>query len=1447
MFDINTAQAILERADTTDPKGVARVRAAELLANHLNKFTKLDRHLLRDAMEEAHQADELSGAWTWRDAYDAAEVAEVLVAQQVLANPRINTDRSKILAMLEALEALQPTARFRTEDSVRLQQFSTPISLAYLAFQAGCVTSKDMVLEPSAGHGHLALFARHVGAQLHMNELDPHRATALSKVFGRTITRYDATQIDDRLRRTFMPSIVLMNPPFSKSARLGDNSAECAEHVESAWKRLRQDGRLVAIVKPSFTQRSPSSGRVWNRLASEGRIVMEANIERGFFKSRGTGVETKLVVVDKSTSGPRGTVKALIDSTHAMHDAIAALPERPSEGPVIRTSSHSVSAPRSTGRPTKAVARPINIRVTNIKGEPVGYVPKVSSVTADADALYTDYEVARIAITDAKPHPEQLTQSSVLAAIRPPLPTYVPVLPRAVVADGKLSDAQLELIIYAGDAHSRQLGGRYTWDDETGQLRTATENEDGHTYRQGFFDADGTGCGKGRTVAGIILDNWCQGRKRHVWVSKSEALLEDAIRDWTALGGSARDVFAQSSVPYGKTIHAREGILFTTFATIRGEARDDRMSRLAQLQDWMGDGFEGVLAFDEAHAMQNSMAEETENGIKHASLQGKAGFDLQRHAPQARVVYASATAASSISDLAYADRLGLWMGPDAPFGSRSDFVASMTAGGVAAMEMICRDLKAMGLFMARNLSFDGVTYEFLDHELTDQQVEIYDAYAEAFYHIHHNLEAALRSTGSISDATGNRNGRAIGAAKSMFESTKQRFFNHLLTAMKMPTLFASIERDQEEGRASVIQIVSTGEAAMDRVIAQLEPGDIRDGNFDLTPRDTVIEYLRSSFPVQLFNERVGPDGNSSFELAYGSEGEPLVSREAEQLRDTLVQDLYMLPPVASALDQLIWHFGPDAVAEITGRSKRIVFEDTELGRHGKIEPRGASTKISETNAFMDDMKTILVFSEAGGTGRSYHADRNRKNQRPRVHYLLEAGWKADAAIQGLGRSHRTNQAYPPCFRPVSTDVKGEKRFLSTIARRLDALGALTKGERETGGQGMFRAEDNLESPQAREALLTFFRRLHLEPQGGISMVEFSDLTGLKLIDHKTGTLRQSLPPVRQFLNRLLALKIEQQNTLFEVFGNIIANRVEAAREAGTLDEGAEVITADSIELLDDAVLTTDDRTGAETHMLHLRLKSTISTLPYKEMLQSYEQARGTFVRNSKSGGVAFCQDATDYTDPASGEVWQRKRLHRPAGSEYMKATNFAESAWEPTNPETAKALWEQETSELPRFSEMDIGIVTGLILPVWTKIPSVNQTVYRGTTDCERSFLGRYVPQQVMKALMGHYGHTTDVKMTGASILSELQEGRNVTVNGNMLLKESRVMDRKRIELVGADGAVMRRLRDLGCQIDIIANKARLFVLSGPSQTALLETILDTYGGLDEEEEEGELQLAEVA
>ncbi|WP_196489951.1 strawberry notch-like NTP hydrolase domain-containing protein, partial [Erythrobacter donghaensis] len=74
-------------------------------------------------------------------------------------------------------------------------------------------------------------------------------------------------------------------------------------------------------------------------------------------------------------------------------------------------------------------------------------------------------------------------------------------------------------------------------------------------------------------------------------------------------------------------------------------------------------------------------------GTKSGSLQGIAGVLLQNNLPDARVLYASATGASEVNNLAYAVRLGLW-GPGTAFANREDFISQIRAGGIAAMELV---------------------------------------------------------------------------------------------------------------------------------------------------------------------------------------------------------------------------------------------------------------------------------------------------------------------------------------------------------------------------------------------------------------------------------------------------------------------------------------------------------------------------------------------------------------------------------------------------------------------------------------------------------------------------------------------------------------------------------------------------------------------------------------
>ena len=136
-----------------------------------------------------------------------------------------------------------------------------------------------------------------------------------------------------------------------------------------------------------------------------------------------------------------------------------------------------------------------------------------------------------------------------MAAVEPPVPTYSPLLKNNLIDDGLLSIAQLESIVYAGQAHSELLP---------------------NGSRKGFFIGDGTGVGKGREISGIIMDNMMQGRKKALWVSFNEGLINDAKRDFSGIGGDQNQLFFQGKTKAGNEILQENGILFTTYSTLRG-------------------------------------------------------------------------------------------------------------------------------------------------------------------------------------------------------------------------------------------------------------------------------------------------------------------------------------------------------------------------------------------------------------------------------------------------------------------------------------------------------------------------------------------------------------------------------------------------------------------------------------------------------------------------------------------------------------------------------------------------------------------------------------------------------------------------------------------------------------------------------------------------------------
>ncbi|XP_068609448.1 protein strawberry notch homolog 1 [Brachionichthys hirsutus] len=1011
-------------------------------------------------------------------------------------------------------------------------------------------------------------------------------------------------------------------------------------------------------------------------------------------------------------------------------------------------------------------------------------------------------------------HPDPVVETSSLSSVSPPDVWYRVCIPEEVIDRGCLSALQLEAITYASQQHETFLPGG---------------------DRAAYLIGDGAGVGKGRTIAGIIYENYLLSRKRSLWFSVSNDLKYDAERDLRDIGAKNIQVHPLNKFKYGKISSkhngsVKKGVIFATYSSLIGESQSGGKykTRFQQLLHWCGEDFDGVIVFDECHKAKNVCPV----GSSKPTKTGLAVLELQNKLPKARVVYASATGASEPRNMAYMNRLGIW-GSKTPFREFANFIQAVERRGVGAMEIVAMDMKLRGMYIARQLSFTGVTFKIDEVPLTQKYIKMYNRSVKLWVSAREKFQQAA----GLIDAEQ----RMKKSMWGQFWSAHQRFFKYLCIASKVRRVVQLAREEVQNGKCVVIGLQSTGEA---RTLEALEEGGGELNDFVSTAKGVLQSLIEKHFPApdrqklysllgidlsaktpslgagaaqseQKGKKRKGPEvkkqqkkkprkhgglsGTSSDESQSeetdnesGKESddsfksvssadedddfnpfrdesdddeeddpwlirkEPKKGKEkkrrrksidpdsiqsallasglgsirpaftasvnppctpsaavkaeiqdgcitsqdsvehAQKMKRQLVDELEelaeQLPP--NTLDELIDELGgPENVAEMTGRKGRVVSNDDgsiTYESRSELDVPVEVLNLTEKQRFMDGEKNIAIISEAASSGISLQADRRVKNQRRRVHMTLELPWSADRAIQQFGRTHRSNQVTAPEYVFLISELAGEQRFASIVAKRLESLGALTHGDRratETRDLSRFNF-DNKYGRNALEIVMKSIVKLDaplVSPPSDFTGDFFKEIqrgligVGLVNVEDRSGALSldKDYNNMGKFLNRILGMEVQQQNALFQYFADTLGAVIQEAKRSGRYDMGILDLGSG-----DEKVKKVDCRkflTPGYTTSGHVELY-TVSV----ERGMSWEEATHVWAeQNGPDDGFYVQMRNNKKTAILVKEVNSKKRLflvYRPNTGKQLKLESYADikKKFKKVLSEDAKQHWNDQ-------------------------------------------------------------------------------------------------------------------------------------------------------------------------
>src|SRR5438093_12878097 len=114
-------------------------------------------------------------------------------------------------------------------------------------------------------------------------------------------------------------------------------------------------------------------------------------------------------------------------------------------------------------------------------------------------------------------------------------------------------------------------------------------------------------------------------------------------------------------------------------------------------------------------------------------------------------------------------------------------------------------------------------------------------------------------------------------------------------------------------------------------------------DLDFSPREVIAAMVDRGFPTILYQDVTDPGTGKTIQVPVRDAQNNIVqSKEALRMKQEVIDGLSALELPENPLDQLVNHFGELNVAELTGRTRRLIRDSRGRAEYKKRNPEGVA-------------------------------------------------------------------------------------------------------------------------------------------------------------------------------------------------------------------------------------------------------------------------------------------------------------------------------------------------------------------------------------------------------------------------------------------------------------------------------------------------------------------------